>query len=86
MYEITDYDLTYIGCIDSMTLYNYKDSMCVRLKNMDNSFCRGRLQPSYIEDSAYYTYIRVWDESQQPALNYGSFNITNFTMSYGDYY
>ena len=86
VYQVTNYDLTYIGCVESMTLFNYKQRLCVRLHNVNNSFCRSRQQLSFDENAFYYFYVRIWDGSTSPPTNYGNFNFTNFSMDYSSFY
>ena len=37
------------------------------------------------ENSYYYFFLRTWDSSVFPTVDYGDYTITNFSMNYSNY-
>ena len=66
VYEITYYDLTYIGCIDKLTLFDYGTKFCLKLKYLHTGLCAVRTQPSAQNNSLFYFYMWVQDQSVSP--------------------
>ena len=54
-------------------------------KYLHNSLCSTRTQQATQDNSLYYFFLRIWDQSAYPIVDYGDFSLTNISMNYSDY-